>query len=89
VNARRRRPRGLLRALARYGTSTRNAPRRMRGAYRGDQTGMSAVGLAAHVAPRRAGRAGLLAEAKKPMTAKEMVDAMAEQGLWKSPGGKT
>jgi hypothetical protein len=33
--------------------------------------------------------AKLLADAKAPMTTKEMVDAMAAKGLWKSPGGKT
>lgn len=33
--------------------------------------------------------AQVLAKAGKPMAAKELVDAMAEQGLWSSPGGKT
>ncbi len=33
--------------------------------------------------------AKVLAEAKGPMNTKEMIDAMAAQGLWKSPGGKT
>jgi hypothetical protein len=33
--------------------------------------------------------AKLLADAKTPMTTKELVDAMAAKGLWKSPGGKT
>lgn len=31
----------------------------------------------------------VLAKAKQPMTCKAMVEAMAEQGLWKSPGGAT
>jgi len=33
--------------------------------------------------------AKLLSGAKTPMTTKEMVDAMAAKGLWKTPGGKT
>lgn len=33
--------------------------------------------------------AKVLAEAKEPMAAKEMIDAMAAKGYWKSPGGKT
>jgi len=31
----------------------------------------------------------VLAKAEKPMRAQELIAAMAEQGLWKSPGGKT
>ena len=41
--------------------------------------GMSAIDAAAKV----------LGESKQPMTAKEMVEAMAAKGYWKSPGGKT
>jgi len=33
--------------------------------------------------------AQVLAKAKKPMNAKELVEEMAAKGLWKSPGGKT
>jgi len=33
--------------------------------------------------------AKVLGEAKAPMTTKEMVEAMAARGYWKSPGGKT
>lgn len=33
--------------------------------------------------------AQVLAKAGKPMRAKELIAAMAEQGLWKSPGGRT
>jgi hypothetical protein len=33
--------------------------------------------------------AKVLAESKTAMTAKEMIEAMESQGLWKSPGGKT
>jgi len=33
--------------------------------------------------------AKILGEVKAPMTAKELVDAMAAKGLWKSPEGKT
>jgi len=33
--------------------------------------------------------AKVLADAKTPMTTKELVDAMAAKGLWKSPEGKT
>jgi hypothetical protein len=33
--------------------------------------------------------ARVLGEAKGPLTTKEMVDAMAAKGYWKSPGGKT
>lgn len=31
----------------------------------------------------------VLAQAKKPMTTKEMIEVMAAKGLWRSPGGKT
>jgi hypothetical protein len=31
----------------------------------------------------------VLAEAGRPMTCQEMIDAMAAKGLWTSPGGKT
>ena len=33
--------------------------------------------------------AQVLAKASKPMRAKELIAAMAEQGLWKSPAGRT
>ncbi len=33
--------------------------------------------------------AKLLASSKEPMTTKEMIDALAAENLWKSPGGKT
>ena len=33
--------------------------------------------------------AKLLASSKTPMTTKEMIEALAAKGLWKSPGGKT
>ncbi len=33
--------------------------------------------------------AKLLAASKEPMTTKEMIDALAAKGIWKSPGGKT
>ena len=33
--------------------------------------------------------AQVLADAGQPMRVKEMIDAMAERGLWSSPGGKT
>jgi hypothetical protein len=33
--------------------------------------------------------AQVLADAKEPMNAKGMIEAMAAQGLWTSPGGKT
>jgi hypothetical protein len=33
--------------------------------------------------------AKVLAEAKAPMTTKELVEAMSANGLWKSPEGKT
>ena len=33
--------------------------------------------------------AQVLAGAKEPMNCKEMIDAMAKQALWTSPGGKT
>ena len=33
--------------------------------------------------------AKVLGEAKEPMTSKGMIEAMAEKGYWKSPGGKT
>ena len=40
---------------------------------------LSALDAAAHV----------LATSKKPMNAKQMINAMAAKGLWTSPGGKT
>lgn len=56
----------------------------------------------AKAAPKKAGRekkpkrvsaldaaAKVLAKAEKPMRAQELITAMADQGLWKSPGGKT
>jgi len=33
--------------------------------------------------------AQVLAKADKPMTSRELITAMSEQGLWTSPGGKT
>ena len=33
--------------------------------------------------------AKLLAESKEPMTTREMIEAMAAKGYWKSPGGQT
>jgi hypothetical protein len=33
--------------------------------------------------------AKVLAESKEPLAAQDIVKAMAERGLWKSPGGKT
>ena len=33
--------------------------------------------------------AQILAQAEKPMRAQELIAAMAEQGLWSSPAGKT
>ena len=33
--------------------------------------------------------AQVLASAKEPMNAKEMIEAMASKALWTSPGGKT
>ena len=33
--------------------------------------------------------AQVLAKAGKPMRARELISAMAKQGLWESPGGKT
>lgn len=33
--------------------------------------------------------AKVLGESKEPMAAKEMIEAMAAKGYWKSPGGKT
>ncbi|MGE4105518.1 MAG: winged helix-turn-helix domain-containing protein [Pirellulales bacterium] len=33
--------------------------------------------------------ARVLAEAKRPLTTREMIEAMAAKGYWKSPGGKT
>lgn len=41
--------------------------------------GMSAIDAAAKV----------LSESEEPMTTKEMIEAMAEKGYWKSPGGQT
>jgi hypothetical protein len=33
--------------------------------------------------------AKVLGEAKEPLAAQQMIDAMATKGCWKSPGGKT
>ena len=40
---------------------------------------MSAIDAAAKV----------LADAKEPMNAKQLIEAMGKKGLWSSPGGKT
>ncbi|MGD8454603.1 MAG: winged helix-turn-helix domain-containing protein [Phycisphaerae bacterium] len=49
--------------------------------------------LAAEPRPRRVGAldaaAQVLRDAGKPMRAKELIEAMAERGLWTSPNGKT
>ncbi len=46
-----------------------------------------------HTKPKRVSAidaaAQVLKKAGKPMRAQEMITAMAAQGLWKSPGGKT
>ena len=31
----------------------------------------------------------MLGQKKKPMSAKELIEAMSAKGYWKSPGGKT
>ena len=36
-----------------------------------------------------AAAAKVLAEVDKPMSCKEMIEAMAQKGYWSSPGGKT
>ncbi|MFG0252395.1 MAG: HTH domain-containing protein [Phycisphaerales bacterium JB038] len=52
-----------------------------------------AAGLASSNAPKRLSAldaaAQVLAKARKPMRAKELIEQMAKQGLWTSPGGKT
>jgi hypothetical protein len=45
----------------------------------GKTTKLSALDAAARV----------LAESGKPMSCKEMIEAMAQKGYWSSPGGKT
>ncbi|NUQ66914.1 winged helix-turn-helix domain-containing protein [Leptolyngbya sp. 7M] len=45
------------------------------------------------IKPKRPGAldaaAQIIADANKPMTAKELIEQMAARGLWKSPSGKT
>ena len=59
---------------------TKSAPaKKAKPAGNGKPKNLSAIDAAAQV----------LASAKEPMSAKEMIDAMAAKGLWTSPGGKT
>ena len=59
-------------------TTTATSKRGVTGAKQGDKK-TSCLDAAAKV----------LAEAKQPMNAKELIEAMAAKKLWKSPGGKT
>lgn len=66
-------------------TATKSPAPKSRGARRQKKTAdakpkrLSALGAAAEV----------LRKAGKPMRTRELIAAMAERGLWKSPGGKT
>ena len=55
------------------------APKQAKPAKEPKQKKLSALDAAAQV----------LAKSDKPMTSKALIDAMAEQRLWSSPGGKT
>ena len=48
-----------------------------------------ALGLRRGFAEALDAAAKVLADAGEPMNAKQMIEAMTTQGLWKSPGGKT
>src|SRR5689334_18463161 len=52
---------------------------RLKKRIHGEAKKLSALNAAARV----------LSEAGQPMTAREMIDAMAAHGYWTSPGGKT
>ena len=52
---------------------------RTKPAANGKATKLSAIDAAAQV----------LASSTEPMNAKQMIEAMADRGLWTSPGGKT
>jgi hypothetical protein len=60
-------------------TSTKKAPTEKKAKPAKKEGKLSALDAAAKV----------LSEAGEPMNAKEMVEAMAAKGYWKSPGGKT
>ena len=60
-------------------TKKKTTTARKKTAKKKTDRGMSALDAAAKV----------LGESKEPMNTKEMIDAMATKGYWKSPGGKT
>ncbi len=64
---------------ARKKTTKANAKPAKKTAKKKTARGISALDAAAKV----------LGEAKRPMSTKEMIEAMAAKGYWKSPGGKT
>ncbi len=64
---------------ARKKTTKANAKPAKKTAKKKTDRGTSALDAAAKV----------LGEANEPMTSKDMVEAMAAKGYWKSPGGKT
>ena len=72
---------GATATKAKGGTKTAPAVKNATRAKRGGDGGKRASALDA--------AAVLLKKAGKPMRSRELVTAMAEQGLWKSPAGKT
>ncbi|RMF84298.1 MAG: hypothetical protein D6744_03325 [Planctomycetota bacterium] len=66
-------------AKAKKTTNTTKRTKAAKPAGDGKQKRISALDAAAMV----------LKKARKPMRTRELIDAMAEQGLWESPGGKT
>ncbi len=64
---------------AKQSTAAKKTTKQVAQKKKRSERGMSALDAAAKV----------LGEAKQPMSTKEMIDAMAAKGYWKSPGGKT
>ena len=74
--------RGTAKSGAKGGTKTKTTTKKAKSTKATSKTKpkrVSALDAAAQV----------LAKASKPMRAKELIAAMAEQGLWKSPAGRT
>ena len=69
--------------------AAKDAPKRTVKKKAATKTGASRQTPAAKKLSAIDAAAKLLAATKAPMTTKEMIDAMAAKGLWKSPGGKT
>ena len=65
--------------MAKKATAAEKAPKPAKAPKQAKPKKVSALDSAAKV----------LSESGQPMNCQEMIDAMAEKGYWKSPGGKT